>query len=75
MGFASPAANCTAPALQFVPVELPRAEPMVDAPASQPDIRIELHYGGLRMKLECAAGAGTLHAVQLRALADALCGT
>ena len=37
MGDAVPAASrCTAPALQFVPVELPRSEPVDAVPASQP---------------------------------------
>jgi len=74
MGDAVPAASrCTAPALQFVPVELPRSEPVAAGPASQPDIRIELQRGGLHVKLQCAASAGALYAAQLRALADALC--
>lgn len=73
MGDAVPATNGSAPALQFVPVELPRAEPVIAAPASQPDIRIELQRGGLHVKLQCAASAGALYAAQLRALADALC--
>jgi len=72
MGAAAPAAGGTAPALQFVPVELPRSEPVVAGPASQPDIRIELQRGGLHVKLQCAASAGALYAAQLRALADAL---
>jgi hypothetical protein len=46
---------------------------VVAAPASEPDIRIELQRGGLHVKLQCAAGAGALYAAQLRALADALC--
>jgi len=73
MGDAAPAAGGTTPTLQFVPVELPRSEPVVAAPAPQPDIRIELERGGLHVKLQCAASAGTLYAAQLRALADALC--
>lgn len=77
MGATVPAASGTAPALQFVPVELPRSKPVVAAPARQPDIRIELQRGGLHVKLQCAAsaGAGALYAAQLRALADALCAT
>ncbi len=68
-----PSPSSTAPVLQFVPVELPRPEPMVAAPASEPDIRIELQRGGLHVKLQCAASACAQHAAQLRALADALC--
>lgn len=73
MGDAVPSASGTAPALQFVPVELPRSEPVATGPAFQPDIRIELQRGGLHVKLQCAASAGALYAAQLRALADALC--
>jgi len=72
MGVAAPAAGGTAPALQFVPVELPQPAPIA-APAPQSDIRIELQRGGLHVKLQCAASAGALYAAQLRALADALC--
>jgi transposase len=70
---AAPAAGGTASALHFVPVELPRSEPVIAAPAPMPDIRIELQRGGLHVKLQCAASAGALYAAQLRALADALC--
>ena len=75
MGDAVSTTSGTAPVLQFVPVELPRSDPVVAVamPASQPDIRIELQRGGLHVKLQCAAGAAALHAAQLRALADALC--
>jgi len=74
MGDAVPAASSgTAPALQFVPVELPRSEPVATGPASQTDIRIELQRDGLHVKLQCAASAGALYAAQLRALAEALC--
>jgi len=73
MSAAAPAARGTAPALQFVPVEVPRSELVVAAPAAQTDIRIELQRGGLHVKLQCAATAGALYAAQLRALADALC--
>ncbi|UJB66460.1 transposase [Acidovorax sp. YS12] len=69
---AAGAAGGSAPALQFVPVELPRPEPIAAA-ARQTDIRIELQRGGLHVKLQCAASAGALYAAQLRALADALC--
>lgn len=72
MGDAAPAASDTTPALQFVPVELPRPVPAVTAPASQPDIRIEVQHGGLHVKLQCTASAGALYAAQLRALADML---
>lgn len=70
---AAPAARGTAPALQFVPVELPQSESVVAAPAGQTDIRIELQRGGLHVRLQCVASAGALYAAQLRALADALC--
>lgn len=73
MGIAAPAAGGNAPTLQFVPVELPRPASAVAAPASEPDIRIELHRGCLHVKLQCAASAGALYAAQLRALADVLC--
>ena len=73
MGAAAPTPRGSAPALQFVPVELPQSEAMVAAAASHSDIRIELLRGGLHVKLQCAAGAGALYAAQLRALADALC--
>ena len=75
MGDAVPAATGPTPSLQFVPVELPRSEPVVADAASQPDIRIELQRGGLHVKLQCASNAATLYAAQLRALADALCAT
>jgi transposase len=73
MGAAAPAGRGTVPALQFVPVEVPRSEPVVAGPADQTDIRIELQRGGLNVKLQCAASAGALYAAQLRALANALC--
>lgn len=73
MGAAAPAARSTVPAVQFVPVEVQRSEPVVAAPAVQTDIRIELQRGGLHVKLQCAASAGALYAAQVRALADALC--
>jgi hypothetical protein len=73
MGAAAPAARDTVPALQFVPVELPRPEPVLACVAAAHDIRIELQRGGLHVKLQCAASAGALYAKQLRALADALC--
>ncbi|MDM0042811.1 transposase [Variovorax sp. J22G21] len=75
MSDAVPAASGPGPALQFVPVELPRPEPVDTASASQPDIRIELQRGGLHVKLQCVTSAATLYAAQLRALADALCAT
>ena len=75
MGDAVPAATGPAPSPQFVPVELPRSEPVGADAASQPDIRIELQRGGLHVKLQCATNAATLYAAQLRALADALCAT
>jgi len=72
MGAAAPAARDTAPAVQFVPVEVPRSD-SVAASAAHSDIRIELQRGGLHVKLQCTASAGPLYAAQLRALADALC--
>lgn len=57
MGVAAPPASGAAPALQFVHVELSRSEHVVAAPASQPDIHIELQRGGLHVKLQCAASA------------------
>lgn len=73
-GAAPESAACgMAPALQFVPVELARAAPVLTAPASQPDLRIDFQRGGLQVKLQCPPGAGALYAAQLRALADALC--
>lgn len=73
MGAAPGEARDTMPALQFVPVELPRSAPVVATTSSQPDIRIELQRGGLHVKLQCAVSASALYAAQLRALADALC--
>ncbi len=59
------------PPLQFVPVELAKSEHrQVHIPASQPDIRIELEGGGLRLNLQCSATAGPANAALLRALAD-----
>jgi hypothetical protein len=70
---ATPAATPRVPPLQFVPVELAKTEHrLANIPASQPDIRIELEHGGLRLKLQCAASAGPAHAALLRALADTL---
>lgn len=70
------AAPATAPrlsALQFVPIEVARAEPcMGNDPASLPDLRIELERGGLRLTLQCAASAGPAYAALLRALADTM---
>ena len=73
MAAAAPATRGVGPALQFVPVELPRSEPVLASGAAQHDIRIELERGGLHVKLRCAASAGAVYAAQLRALADALC--
>lgn len=73
MSDATAEASGCAPALQFVPVELPRSAPAAIAPEPQAQIRIELQYGGLHVTLLCAARAGAVYAAQLRALADALC--
>jgi transposase len=75
MGTAKPAnAPHTVP-LQFVPIELAKSEHLVAKfPASQPDIRIELEHGGLRLKLQCAAGSAPAYASLLRALADTMVG-
>ncbi len=67
--------SCPRSALQFVPVELPRPEPVITAAVTAPDIRIELQRGGLHVRLQCSASAGALYAAQLRALADALSAT
>ena len=58
--------------LQFVPVELTKAEYLANLPPSLPDIRIELERGGLRLKLQCSAGAAPQYAALLRALADTM---
>ena len=63
----------TAPAIQFVPIELAPSTRTVAPSSSSSHIRIELQCGGLHLKLQCAAGASTLYAAQLRAVADALC--
>ena len=75
MGAAAPAVRGSEPAFQFVPVEMPRPEPVVAARTGETDVRIELQRGGLYVKLQCTASAGALYAAQLRALADALCAT
>jgi transposase len=63
----------SAPALQFVPVELNKPERRdVDEQTSRPAIRIEFDRDGLQLKLRCAAGAGPSVAALLRALADAI---
>jgi transposase len=74
MGVPAPAPTaCVAPALQFVPVELVKpSTALAGTPASQPDIRIELERGGLRLKLQCEASAGPAYAALLRALADVM---
>jgi transposase-like protein len=69
----TPLASRTAPAVQFVPVELQRSQSVPSARASHGDIRIELQRDGLHVKLQCAANAAAHYAAQLRALADALC--
>lgn len=64
---------CPTPCLQFVPVELAKPDHgLSHAPAAQPDRRIELERGGLRLQLKCAASAGPAYAALLRALADAM---
>jgi transposase len=75
MGTAKPANAPHAAPLQFVPIELAKSEHL-DAkfPASQPGIRIELEHGGLRLKLQCAAGSAPGYASLLRALADTMVG-
>ena len=60
------------PPLQFVPVELTKAEHLASLAPSPPDIRIELERGGLRLKLQCAASAVPQYAALLRALADTM---
>jgi transposase len=70
MGEAAASVGGVVPTLRFVPVELTRSEPVVAV--AEPDIRIELHRGGLHVQLQCPAAAGSLYAAQLRALADAL---
>jgi transposase len=74
MGAALPTpAPCAAPVLQFVPVELAKPDHcMAATPAVQPDIRIDVERGDLRLKLQCAASAGPSYAALLRALADAV---
>ena len=73
MGAAMPATAPHVPPLQFVPVELAKSEHRpAHIPASQPDIRIELERGGLRLKLQCAASAGPAYAALLRSLADTM---
>lgn len=73
MGAAMPATAPRVSSLQFVPVELAKSERrLASIPTSQPDIRIELERGGLRLKLQCAASAGPAYAALLRALADTM---
>lgn len=73
MDAAMPASLPDVAPLQFVPIELAKSEHLVaKVPASQPDIRIELEHGGLRLKLQCAASSGPAYASLLRALADAM---
>lgn len=68
----TPAARST-PALQFVPVSLFKPDPRQDdTPPPQPELRIELERGGLRLKLQCAASAAPSYATLLRNLADTL---
>ena len=70
---AVPATAPRIPPLQFVPVELVKSERHhANIPAPQPDIRLELDRGGLRLKLQCAASAGPAYAALLRALADTM---
>jgi transposase len=73
MSAAMPATSPRVQPLQFVPVELAKSEHrLANIPASQPDIRIEIERGGLRLKLQCAAVAGPAYAALLRALADTM---
>ena len=67
-----PAPTQRVPPLQFVPVELTKAEHLASLAPSPPDIRIELERGGLRLKLQCAASAVPQYAALLRALADTM---
>lgn len=75
MGVSAPnPATLSAPALQFVPVELAKpAQRSVNEQATRPDIRIEFDRHNLQVKLCCAASAGPSYAALLRALADAIC--
>ena len=73
MGAKAAASKVAAPAIQFVPIELAPSTRTVAPSSSSSHIRIELQCGGLHLKLQCAAGASTLYAAQLRAVADALC--
>jgi transposase-like protein len=57
MSGALPSVSGIAPALPFVPLELPRPGPAVDVPASRPDIRIELQWRPARKVPQCAASA------------------
>lgn len=73
MSAAAPAPSPRVQPLQFVPVELARSEHrLANIPTSQPDIRIEIERGGLRLKLQCPALAGPAYAALLRALADTM---
>jgi transposase len=68
--------------LQFVPVELTNSEPLVasaalattatECPSHEPDVRLELEHGGLRLKLQCSARSAPSYASLLRALADTM---
>jgi transposase len=58
MGAARPATATREPSLQFVPVEVAKPEHhLANIATSQPDIRIELERGGLRLTLRCSASA------------------
>ena len=73
MGATVPTIAPHAPALQFIPVELTKSEHLLaSVPTSQPDIRIEIEYVGLQLKLRCAAGAAGVYAAVLRAVADVM---
>ncbi len=52
MGTTAPGSQVAAPALQFVPVELPRPVPTVAVRPASADIRIELQRDGLHVKLQ-----------------------
>ena len=75
MDAAKPASAQHMVPMQFVPIELAKSEQLLPKfPASQPDIRIELEHGGLRLKLQCAGGSAPAYASLLRALADTMVG-
>ena len=75
MDAAMPASAPHMAPLQFVPIELAKSDHLVPKlRASQPDVRVELDHGGLRLKLQGAASSGPAYASLLRALADTMVG-